>query len=170
MLASRCPEEPRVIAAVRLGRDHGERVRAHLDTCGACREAAGVVAWLRDLAETDAAAERHELPPAATVWWKAQIARRLDEERRAAQPIERMQRAEIGLGIAGLLALTVWGWPALTGWAGRLARVGLLERGGALEGLLLPSGGSAPLFAGVLVTLLVGALLLAFVHRALADG
>lgn len=166
MLHRGCREQVGVIEAVRTGREADARVRAHLASCASCREAAEVVAWMRRLADTTG--ERHELPSPAMVWWKAQLARRWEAERRASRPVERMQSAEVWLGLASLVGLAVWAWPALAGWVDRISSLGLPawmlpER---VLPLPQPAGQAAVL---VLVTLLLGGMLLAFVHRALAD-
>jgi predicted anti-sigma-YlaC factor YlaD len=165
MLHRECREQAGVIEAVRAGREPDERLRAHLAGCASCREAADAVAWMQRLAATGH--ERRELPPAATIWWKAQLVRRWESERRASRPIERMQRAEVALGLVSLAALVAWAWPALPAWLARLTALMLPER---VPGRLLP----LPDVAGqavvlVLVTLLLGGMLVGFVHRALAD-
>lgn len=165
MLQRGCREEAAVIEALRAGRDADEPVRAHLAACASCREAADVVTWMRRLAGT--VDERRELPAAATIWWRAQLVRRWEAERRALRPIERMQRVEVGLGLASLVALAVWAWPALPAWLARLATVVRPDR--VPERLLPLPDAAGQVVVLVLVTLLLGGMLVAFVHRALAD-
>lgn len=55
-------------------------------------------------------------PPAvdpSILWWKAQLLRRWDAERRAAKPIEVGERVQVGIGVVGGIAALVWLWPAL---------------------------------------------------------
>ncbi len=165
MLHHGCPEQAGVIEAVRAGREADERMRAHLAECASCREAADAVGWMRRLAGTTA--ERRELPPAATIWWKAQLVRRWESERRASRPIERMQHAEVGLGLASLAALAAWAWPALSSWLPRLTALMLPDR--VPERLLPLPDAAGQVTVLVLVTLLLGGMLVGFVHRALAD-
>ena len=62
--------------------------------------------WMQTLA-----AEPIAQPPAATaseIWQKAELLRRWDAQRTAAAPIEMGERAQVGVGLAGALALLVW--------------------------------------------------------------
>jgi hypothetical protein len=62
--------------------------------------------WMQTLA-----AEPIAQPPAATaseIWQKAELLRRWDAQRKAAAPIEMGERAQVGIGLAGALALLVW--------------------------------------------------------------
>lgn len=79
-----------------------------------------------------------------------------------------MQRAEFGLELASLAALAAWAWPSLPSWMDRLVALVLPVR--VLPARLLPlpeAAGQAAVL--VLAMLLVGGMLLTFVHRALAD-
>jgi hypothetical protein len=79
-----------------------------------------------------------------------------------------MQSAEVWLGLASLAGLAVWAWPALAGWVDRIGALGLPAW--MLPERILPLPQPAGRAAGfVLVTLLLGGMLLACVHRALAD-
>lgn len=62
--------------------------------------------WMQSLA-----AESIPQPPASTasgIWQKAELLRRWDAQRKAAAPIEMGERAQVGIGLAGALALLVW--------------------------------------------------------------
>lgn len=62
--------------------------------------------WMQSLA-----AEPLAQPPASTaseIWQKAELLRRWDAQRKAAVPIEIGERAQVGIGLAGALALLVW--------------------------------------------------------------
>ncbi len=62
--------------------------------------------WMQSLA-----GEPIAQPPASTaseIWQKAELLRRWDAQRKAAAPIEMGERAQVGIGLAGALALLVW--------------------------------------------------------------
>ena len=57
------------------------------------------------------AAEPIAQPPsvsATEIWQKAELLRRWDAQRKAAAPIEMGDRAQVGVGLAGAVALLVW--------------------------------------------------------------
>jgi hypothetical protein len=57
------------------------------------------------------AAEPIAQPPSASateIWQKAELLRRWDAQRKAAAPIEMGDRAQVGVGLAGAVALLVW--------------------------------------------------------------
>jgi hypothetical protein len=65
-----------------------------------------IVRWMQDLAA---------LPPEgpsaldpAQLWWKAELLRRWDAQRRVAAPIEVGERVQVGVGLAGAIALLFW--------------------------------------------------------------
>ncbi len=111
--AAPCAHEARVLAQRRSGADD-PFVLEHLATCPSCREAVDVVAFMGRMAAT---ADPHRLPEASRVWFRAQLVRRWEAERRAAAPIESMQRAERGLLVVGLVVL-VWMWTQADRWFG----------------------------------------------------
>jgi hypothetical protein len=47
------------------------------------------------------------------LWWKAQLLRRWDDERRVQAPLEVMERLEILAGVAAAVLLLSWGLPPL---------------------------------------------------------
>lgn len=108
-----CAHEARVLALHRSGAD-AVFVREHLATCASCREAVEVAGFMVGMA---AMPDPHRLPEASRVWFRAQLVRRWEAERRAAAPIETMQRAERGLLLAGL-AVLVWMWTQADRWLG----------------------------------------------------
>lgn len=55
------------------------------------------------------------LPDPSYLWWKAQLLRRWDAQRRATAPMDIGERAQIGVGLVGCIALLVWFWRALPG-------------------------------------------------------
>lgn len=110
---SPCVHEARVLA-LRRSRTDDPFVREHLDVCASCREAIDVADFLGRMA---VAPDPHRLPDASRVWFRAQLVRKWDAERRAAAPIETMQRAERGLLVVGLVVL-IWMWTQAERWLG----------------------------------------------------
>lgn len=47
------------------------------------------------------------------IWWKAQLLRRWDAERRAQAPLDAMERVEILAGMAAAAVLLTWAVPSL---------------------------------------------------------
>lgn len=110
-LSTSCDHEARVLAQNR-GEDEARFVHEHLTTCASCRESVDVAAFLRKIAVMPSP---HRLPEASRLWFRAQLLRRWDAERRAAAPIETMQRAERILLLVGLAVLG-WMWTQAEGW------------------------------------------------------
>lgn len=124
--------------------------------------AARTGAWMRELADTSVDAP-HPLPDPSVIWWKAQLLRRWESERRAVAPIDRMHTIELAAGVIGGAAVLIWQWPTLAAVFARLSPSNLAA---------LPAsagGGSAStmlLFAlGVCVAL--GVTAFAGLHKAL---
>jgi hypothetical protein len=105
-----CDREPDVVAACAGGRVTPE-IQAHLGQCEHCRDAAGVTRWMQHLAHVPAGLSR--LPDAGTLWWKAQIARRWEAERRTAAPVDAMERVELVVALIVVALATAWGLPAV---------------------------------------------------------
>lgn len=146
-----CDHEARVLAQNR-GEDDALFVREHLATCASCRESADVAAFLRRLA---AVPSPHRLPEASRLWFRAQLVRRWDAERRAAAPIETMQRAERILLLVGLAVLG-WMWTQAQGWVsleGPLSPVSMVSS-------LLPRSAVAAIVAVVIAAAIGSAVLL----------
>ena len=55
------------------------------------------------------------LPEAQLLWWKAELVRRWDEERRALAPIERAEPINVSIGVIGALVLMLTLWQAAPG-------------------------------------------------------
>ncbi len=49
-----------------------------------------------------------------TLWWKAQLVKRWDAERRAQAPLDVMERVEIVAGLAGAALLLFWAVPTVS--------------------------------------------------------
>jgi hypothetical protein len=55
------------------------------------------------------------LPDAQLLWWKAELLRRWDEERKAIAPIERAEPIAVSIGVIGALVLMLTLWQAAPG-------------------------------------------------------
>ena len=67
-----------------------------------------VAAWMEAFAHTPL-----NMPPPADpslLWWKAQLLRRWDAERRATHPIEVGEQVQVGIGVVGTLLILAWFW------------------------------------------------------------
>lgn len=113
-----CDKESAVRAMVRAGHDE-PRLREHVARCEACRQTSDVTAWLIRFANLPVESER--LPDPGLLWWKAQLLQRWDAQRRAAEPIEKGQQLQVGIGVAGCVVLLAWLWPHLQTWGARLS-------------------------------------------------
>jgi hypothetical protein len=111
---STCDREPEVLEGIRSGHTP-DAVRSHLAGCARCRAAAGAASWMRRMADTTG--EHRALPDPALLWWRAQLVRRWQAERRASAPLDAMHHAELWVGVLSLLGLVLWQGPALLRWA-----------------------------------------------------
>ena len=66
----------------------------------------GAIAWLEALAATPLDAP--PMPDASFLWWKAQLLRRWDAERRVVAPLETGERVHAVIGVAAAALLFVW--------------------------------------------------------------
>ncbi|HEX6464378.1 MAG TPA: hypothetical protein VFZ98_07995, partial [Vicinamibacterales bacterium] len=55
------------------------------------------------------------LPEAQLLWWKAELLRKWDEERRAIAPIERAEPITVTVGVIGALVLLLTLWQSVPG-------------------------------------------------------
>jgi hypothetical protein len=69
--------------------------------------AAVITAFMRELAREPIGGSP---PTAAFIWWKAQLARRWDAERRAAVPVKLHECICAGLAALGGMSLVAWRW------------------------------------------------------------
>jgi len=134
-----CERESEVREAVRRGVDD-PALRRHAADCGPCGEAMAVAAWMQTLASTPSPAPSPIDP--ASLWWKAELLRRWDAERRVAAPMERSEPVQVGIGVLGLVLLLIWTWREAPGLVTALSPVdawGLSDLGESLT-LLIVSG------------------------------
>jgi hypothetical protein len=122
-------------------------------------------AWMREMADTSVDAP-HALPDPAVVWWKGQLLRRWESERRAVAPIERMHWIELVTGIASLGVFLVWQWSGLVNLVSRLSPSNLAAISVSSSAAAATSPTALILVVGVTVAL--GATLFAGLHRMLA--
>lgn len=108
-----CEREPDVLAAIAADATPPE-IEAHVAACARCQEAVAVSRWMQRLADTSG--ERASLPDPGTLWWRAQIARRWEAERRSAAPVESMERAEVAVAVGVLAVGAFWGLPVVWQW------------------------------------------------------
>jgi hypothetical protein len=120
-------------------------------------------AWMRELADTSVDAP-HPLPDPGVVWWKAQLLRRWESERRAVAPIDRMHWVEVAAGVASLGVFLVWQWSGLVNLLSRLSPSALATLSSSS-----PTASAAPstLVFVIGVSLALGATVFASLHRML---
>jgi predicted anti-sigma-YlaC factor YlaD len=165
MLDRICGKQSSLLEAAAAGHETDPAVVDHLAACPACREAVEAVCWMRRMADTSA--ESHALPNADVIWWKAQLLRRWEAERRAAAPIERMHKAELFAGLASLVGFVVWQWSGLTRMLSSLSPARLATW--SAQATTAGGSGDASNFVVLFGSLFLGALILAAVHRMLTD-
>ena len=111
---SECPFEGEVLDAIASRRWPARadtELRAHVETCGSCADLADVAGGL--LLDEDAAYAAANVPPAGTVWQRAQIRAREDAVRTAARPMGFVQGLAFASALAACIAAAVWGLPLL---------------------------------------------------------
>ena len=83
-------------------------LRDHAAHCPTCRETLAVTAWMQELAGLPVMGAR--LPDPVYLWWKAELLRRWDAQQRAAAPIDLGERVQVGIALAGAVALLLCLW------------------------------------------------------------
>jgi len=115
MLPSVCAHEAAVERAARAGTPDAA-VRAHLASCGACREAFEIVSvMMRFGADTEHLAASRDMPDPSRIWWRARLLQRWDAETRATAPLDIMQRVEVIGGLIAAVVLLLTMWPEMRG-------------------------------------------------------
>jgi hypothetical protein len=69
--------------------------------------------WMQDFAALPLPDGR--LPEAQLIWWKAELLRRWDDERKALAPIERAEPITVTIGVIGALVLMLTLWQSAPG-------------------------------------------------------
>jgi hypothetical protein len=98
----------------------------------------------------------HRLPEAGRIWWRAQLVRRWETERRVAHHLDRVYPLQASVLAAGVILAVLLSWPVVERW------VSQTEFGGAalLAASLVP--------AGMVTSLIGGGVLLALVMVVMA--
>jgi hypothetical protein len=149
-----CPNEDRALDARRTGLDD-PALREHVATCATCREALEAFDFMQTLA-ADVPDVDHRLPDAGRIWWRAQLVRRWQTERRVARQLDRVYPVQAAIFAAAVVLAVLLSWPVVERWVART------ELGGAtlLAASLVP--------AGMLTSLIGGAVLVALVMVVMA--
>lgn len=113
MRARECPREPEVLQGLMSGR-RDPALQAHVEGCAACRELERVAGFMREVAAIPE--EFGRLPDPSYVWWKAQLLRQWEANRRATAPLETAHRIEIVAAVVGLVVLLLWEGPGVLAW------------------------------------------------------
>jgi hypothetical protein len=69
--------------------------------------------WMQEFAALPLPQSR--LPEAQLLWWKAELLRRWDDERKALAPIERAEPITVSIGVIGALVLMLTLWQSAPG-------------------------------------------------------
>jgi hypothetical protein len=69
--------------------------------------------WMHQFAAVPLPQSR--LPEAQLLWWKAELLRRWDDERKALAPIERAEPITVSIGVIGALVLMLTLWESAPG-------------------------------------------------------
>jgi hypothetical protein len=69
--------------------------------------------WMHEFAAVPLPQSR--LPEAQLLWWKAELLRRWDNERKALVPIERAEPIAVSIGVIGALVLMLTLWQSAPG-------------------------------------------------------
>jgi hypothetical protein len=113
MARRECPREAEMLEALGTGR-RSEALEAHVAECATCRELEGVARFMREVAALSE--EPLRLPDPSYVWWKAQLLRQWEANRRAVAPLDTVNQVEVVAAVVGLVVLLFWQGPALLDW------------------------------------------------------
>jgi hypothetical protein len=155
-----CPEEGRVVQA-HQGDAIDAAVRDHVVGCEACRETVDVLDFMRAFA-AEPADPTHRIPEAARIWWRAQLVRRWDAERRVAHRVDQMYPLQAAVLAFGVVLAVLFAWPAVERW------VEQTQLGGAtmLVVSLVPAGMITSLVGGCI---LLGLVMLVMLRDVMAE-
>lgn len=144
-----CGQEARVLAAWRGNRIDRE-IRSHLADCESCREVLETAEFMRVVAADPLDAD-HRIPEAARIWWRAQLVRRWEAERRTSHKLDRIYPFQAGvLAVAVLIGVLV-SRPMVERW------IAQTEIGEAtlLAASLIPAGMATSLIGGGILLALI---------------
>lgn len=144
-----CGQEARVLDAWRTDRVDQD-VRSHLAACESCREALDTAEFMRAVAAEPLDAE-HRIPEAARIWWRAQLVRRWEAERRTSHKLDRIYPFQAGVLAAAVILGVLLARPLVERW------VAQTEIGEAtlLAASLVPAGMATALIGGGFLLALV---------------
>jgi hypothetical protein len=106
-----CAREAEVWQSVRAGIDD-PALRAHAVTCAGCHETLAVAAWMRELGSATTM-DGSPVQNPEHIWWRAQVLRRWDAQRKALTPIAVGEQVQVGIGLAGAVVLLALLWRQL---------------------------------------------------------
>lgn len=109
MKDERCAFEEKIAAANRSGR-WSDELLAHVVGCRACEEVALVASYLSKSAAASQPAPAVNLPDAALIWSRAQLAARREAIERAMRPILWVRRFALGAGATAILVAIILAW------------------------------------------------------------
>ena len=98
-----CDREADLLQSLRSHTDDPE-IRVHANSCLVCRDTLAAAVWMQQFATIPP--DLPALPNATHLWWKAQVLRRLDAERRSTAPIDVGERTIV----MGAVLLFAWLW------------------------------------------------------------
>lgn len=144
-----CGQENRVLAAWRADQvDEG--VRSHLGTCESCRETLATAEFMRALAAEPLDPE-HRMPEAARVWWRAQLVRRWEAERRTSRQLDRIYPFQAGALAATVILTVLLARPVAERWIAQTE----IGEAALLAASLVPAGMATSLIGGAVLLALV---------------
>lgn len=149
-----CPREDRLLEAHRAGVDD-PALREHVAACESCREAIEAFDFMQALA-ADVPEPDRRLPDATRIWWRAQLVRRWEAERRVARQLDRVYPLQAAVLAAGVILAVLLSWPVVERWVSRTE----LGEATLLAASLVP--------AGLVTSLVGGAVLLALIMAVMA--
>jgi len=108
-----CARESEVLEMLDAGRQIEQwnpELRAHFETCPACKEVAEVATALRQ--SYDSAAANAHIPTPGSVWWRAELRSRRQAVRAAERPLHfaHAVAAAATLGVATALLVRIFPW------------------------------------------------------------
>ena len=103
MTEALCPREADVLRAC-ASETWPADLKAHLATCGVCREVESVASVLRAAVALEPA---DQVPSAHDIWWRAQWQAKQDARARAMRPLDRIERAEPLVALVAVATLLV---------------------------------------------------------------
>lgn len=107
-----CSFEEKIAAANRSGQ-WSDELLSHLAGCQICEEVALVAGYLSESAASPASTAITDLPDAAFIWSKAQLAARREAVERAMRPILWVRRFAFALAAVVFVAAIISAWPRI---------------------------------------------------------